>query len=217
MISTNNFSKNIYFRASEFILFAIYLLLGGLATIKQPEFGLGAFMFGFLGYVFFVIEHKTQIVLDKVNGKLICKNKALFFSIDKINHIESISDVSTVYVSTVYDNSNCSNSVSTYKLAIKLKNQKVIYPFGNFSSNNKIKYDRMCKTINKFLYQEENPILVINESPFWLRLVFGMPLSFVYILTSLYIINPEIMKPVIEQILYFLIPIFEVSGWHFVP
>lgn len=217
MIS-NNYSKNIlYFRTPEILLFVTYLLLGGLATIKQPEFGLGAFMLGGLSYVFLIIEHKTQIIFDKVNGKLICKTKALFFPIDKLNHIALLSDILTIYVSTVFDNSNYGNSVNTYKLAIKLKNQKIIYPFGNFSSSNKTKYDKICQRINKFLYQEETPTLVIKESPFWLRLVFGLPLSFMYILSSLYIINPEMMKSVIEQILYYLIPVIEVSGWHFVP
>ena len=55
------------------------------------------------------------------------------------------------------------------------------------------------------------------ESPFLLRLVFGLPFGFMYILTSLYIINPEMIKPVIDQILYYLIPAIEASGWHFVP
>lgn len=185
-------------RLTEIIIFAIYFLLGFFAIIKQPSFLMSALLLGSLGYVFFIVEHKIQIVLNKLDNTVIFKEKALFLPLEKIKFVEFFSNLSDANVVRKFGQ-NYNTSSNTCKLVINCKNGKTLYPFGNIYTNNSTKYTKICNDINSFLVND-TPILTIKESPFFLRFIIGVPFSFIYIICCLSLISPEAITPLIQMI-----------------
>ena len=112
-------NSKIQFYLSEIIIFCFYFIVCCFALIKEPDFLFGGLMFGGLGFIFFIIEHRTDLLFDKINNSIIIRNKMLFFNKYIIKAQYSISDIQNADVISITNYYSQGNKYShTYKLRL---------------------------------------------------------------------------------------------------
>ncbi len=204
-------NSKIIFYLPEIIIFCIYFIVYFFASIKEQGFLLGGLMFGGVGFIFFIIEHRTDLVLDKINNIIFIRNKMLFLNKYIIKEQFALSDMSNADIITItnYDSKEKRYSY-TYKLRILKKDGTIFLPFGGWSDNSQKKWQEMADKINHF-NQSHEPVLIITRKPFFFRLCFGVLFGFFYFLVGMGIIFPKEIEPIIYHMLNIL---FSINGYH---
>ncbi len=194
---------DIKYRQFEIVLFLVFVGLALTACIKTSFDGilfLGAF--GLFGFVFFIIDHKTQFILNKDSNSFTIVEKALFQKRHKVKQQIKLDDIIGV---DIYQQVRFSKEGSStmYSLHIKTKHNGIINPF-NCSVSNKNDYEKFANKINQFLNNDETS-LIIDHAPFMFRII-GTIFSLAYINFCLILIFPTYAEKIIPFIL-------EMSGW----
>lgn len=204
-------NSKIQFYIPEIIIFCLYFIVYCFASIKEQGFLLGGLMFGGVSFIFFVIEHRTDLVFDKINNIVIVRNKMLFIDRFIIKEQYALSNVTNADIITInnYDIKE-KRHCYTYKLRLHKKDGTVLIPFGSWSDNNYKKWQDMVDKINNF-NQSQEPTLLITRNPFFFRLCFGISLGFFYFLVGLGVIFPKEMESIIYHTLNIL---SSLSGYH---
>ena len=174
--------------------------MGLLSTIKKPDFLLGGLMFGSVGYIFFILEHKIYIVFNKAQNIVYIKEKSLFLNIMRIRDFTTFSNIGNAALGI--KNSHNSNGPYTQLYTIKFicKDGKVIFPLGQSYSNRQNKFLKWVEKINTYIKSNENELELV-DFPCFFRLFFGIPFSLFYLSGCLYILSPELGKPLIMFIM----------------
>lgn len=198
---------NLRYRKTEIIILSLYLVLLSMATIKMQDFELQGvaflFVWGLFAYIFFIIDHKIQFLLDKDNNKFTIVEKALFRNEHRVLKQLKLDEIQEAYVYTSISHNREEGTSTTYALHIKTKNQGTINPFNSSTSCNNA-YEKIANQINEFLTGNENT-KIIEHKPFIFR-IFGIIFSLIYINLCLIIISPEFAEKIIPMIL-------EAAGW----
>ena len=199
------------FYTPEIMILALYIILYCIASSINKDFLYGGLLLGIPSFIFFIIEHKTELVLDKVNNSIVVRTKMLFFNKYMIKEHFALSEMSCADILTItnYD-SESKKYKKTYKLRIKKKDGSCFTPFGNWSDNNYEKYKKMVDKINHIDDMQE-PLTILSRNSFFFRLCFGIPLGFLYFLLGFGIIFPKEMEPIIYNTLNIL---FSLKGYH---
>lgn len=210
-MSEKYINSKMEFYTPEIIILALYIILYCIASSINKDFLYGGLLLGILSFIFFVIEHKTELILDKVNNSIVVRTKMLFFNKYMIKEHFALSDISSADILTIttYDSKTKRNQ-NTYKLRITKKDGSSFTPFGNWSDNNYEKYKKMADKINHIDDMQE-PLTTLSKNSFFFRLCFGIPLGFLYFLLGFGIIFPKEMEPIIYNTLNIL---FSLKGYH---
>lgn len=204
-------NSKILFYQPEIIIFCLYFVVYCFASVKEHGFLFAGLMFGGVSFVFFIIEHRTDLIFDKVNNIVIVREKMLFFNNFIVKKQYTLSDVikADVWATTEYDSKE-GIDITRYKLRLLKKDNDVIFPFGGWSDNVHKKWQDMADKINDFNQSKESTLL-ITRKPFFFRLSFGILFGFFYFLFALGIIFPKEMNPIIYHTLNVL---FSLTGFH---
>ena len=188
------------FYIPEIILFLIYFIMGLLVTIKKTDFLLGGLLFGSVGYIFFILEHKIYIVFNKAQNIVYIKEKSLFLNIMRIRDFTTFSNISNAALDIKNRPNSNGHYTQLYTIKFICKDGKVIFPLGHSYSNGQEKFLKLVEKVNTYIRSDETELKLV-ESPCFFRLFFGIPFSFFYLSGCLYILSPELGKQLIMFIM----------------
>lgn len=174
------------FRLSEMVMLLVVILLNlGFYVANTYVFpsdmtaGLNGAIFPvvpftmLMGYIFFIIEHKTEITLNKDTNSFVVMEKMLFFDKYKVNRKYKLEDIISAEVITHYDRDREHGTSITYNVLINTKMYGAFELFKS-SSGNQLKYTNIVIKINSFLNSEQR-YLSLNDNPFIFRCVSVVP------------------------------------------
>ena len=128
-----------------------------------------------MGYFFFILEHKTEITLNKDTNSFVVMEKMLFFDKYKVNHKYQLSDILSATVMTHYDSDREHGTSITYNILINTKMYGAFELFKS-STSNQLKYTNIAIKINAFLNNNER-YLSLNDNPFIFRCISIIPIT----------------------------------------
>ena len=123
----------------------------------------------FFAYFFFIIEHKTEITLNKDTNSFVVIDKY------KVNHKYQLEDIISAEVITHYDRDGEHGTSLTYNILIKTKIYGAFELFKS-SSGNQLKYTNIAIKINTFINSDQR-YLTLNDNPFILKFVSIVPFA----------------------------------------
>lgn len=195
--------SKIQFYIPEIIIFILYISLGLWASVRAENFLLTVNMSaicGVISYIFFIIEHRTDLVLDKINNIIIVREKMLFFDRYKIKKQQYLDMVSNACVYRTFSYDKERRRTTSDSLKIINKNGSGFFPFGE-------QHDKNCQNlvdkINNFNNSHE-PLLIITKKPFILRLCFFVLFGLPYLIICFYTIFPKEMEPAMYYLMNIL-------------
>lgn len=162
------------FRRVEVIIFAIYIIWGIVAIIRilldsRPfDEAIAIIIMGPICAMALVVEHKKQLIFNRVANKFTIVEKALFRNEYKVNKQLSLDDITGATVHSYISRSK-NGSTRMYELYINSATEGTILPLGGASSNGSTATN-FANKINAFLTGNE-PSLTINHAPFFARII----------------------------------------------
>jgi len=175
------------YRAPEIIIFLIILTLNIaffilnspeiLADVNNlfnsqlfPAIPIGAIVF----YIFFIIDHRYSIIMNKENNIFLVVEKMLFFDKYKIKTKMELDKILSANIMTNRELGSRGHVSITYSVVIKTLHLGTV-KVSDYSSSNYNKWFIIVQRINNFFNSGET-YLQINENPFVFRLFSVLPL-----------------------------------------
>ena len=134
-----------------------------------------------MGYIFFIIDHKIDITLNKEANSFVVMEKMLFFDKYRVNHKYQLSDILSATVMTDFHIDREHGTSVVYNVLINTK-QYGAFELFKASTSNQAKYANIAMKINTFL-NNDSRYLSLSENSFIFRC-----LSLIPIIVSLYIV-----------------------------
>ncbi len=193
-------NSKLYYYFSEILIFILYFFNYFFIFSLGQNLELAGMFLGLISYVFFIIEHKTDLVFNKINNVILIREKMLFFDMYTIKKHFSLSNFQGAQVfETAKRNSKTGRYEKFYELKLLQKDGSFCLPFG-FSTRNKQEWQVMAENINNFQETQEAE-LILSRAPFFLRLCIGSLFGFFYFLMGLVAIFPNYIKPILFNLL----------------